>query len=71
MMLAEEILDCLKKYGRVTVTSDFYNKELNDRQDYWCVMVTMRGTGQILSSTHATLFYAAENVLIKVESRAK
>ena len=67
-MLVEEILEVLKKYGRVTVTSDFYNKDLNKRQDRWCVMVSMHGTGKVVTSPHSTLYYAAENLLMKMEN---
>jgi len=65
-MNVQAALEILKKYGRVTITSDYYNPDLNQRQDYWCVMVTMYKNQKVVAATHSDLFWAANNVLLEV-----
>lgn len=59
-------LECLKGYGRVTVSSQTYNPQANSRLDRWKVMVSVRGTGRIVKTTHGDLYWAANQALEKM-----
>lgn len=62
-----EMFTRLKELGRVTVTSETYSPEANARLDRWNVMVSMYGTGRIVQKSHSDLYWAAQQLLEKID----
>jgi hypothetical protein len=68
-MNVQEGLELLKGHGRVTVTSDHYNRRINKREDHWCVTVAL-GSGKTVTCTHGDLHWAVNNALLEIETIA-